>query len=358
MSATHDLDYTGEANGPAWAAKVDDTVNANTARDLGRLTNVAGTNAISGRLAMSTGFAGISDGARVRFVAAATNTGAVTLQLKDTAGTNVGSAFALRDADGVALAAGAIVSGRLYEFAYSFSEGYARQTWVQSASATVVYDAYTANGTWSKPTNVTADSRVLVQAWGAGGGGSTNGTGGGGGGGGGYVEQWFLASDLSSSESVTVGAGGAAATAGGNSSLGTKLTAYGGGGGQSAGQAGGGGGGVTAAGANGSGGVGGAGGSLTFGTGGAGGSGGGSTVAGGSAYLGGGGGGGNGAVGGSAVYGGGGGGGMSSTGGASRFGGAGGNAGAAGTAPGGGGGGAVVTAGTGARGEVRVTVFI
>jgi len=135
MSATHDLDSVAAANATTWAAAVDDTANRSTSQILGRLTNVAGTNAITGRLAMSAGFAGIATGARGSFIPANNNTGAVTLQLQETDGTNVGSAFALRDADGVALDADALVSGRLYTFEYDAVDGFARLAGTASEAA-------------------------------------------------------------------------------------------------------------------------------------------------------------------------------------------------------------------------------
>lgn len=231
---------------------------------------------------------------------------------------------------------------------------------------TTDYQTFTASGTWTKPSSAVTDSRVFVEAWGAGGGGSS----GGGGGGGGYNYKWFLASELTDTVTVTIGAGGAAdpagATAGGNTTFGAYLTAYGGGSGAPSNFGGGGGGGMAGAGASGSGTTGGAGGAGSYAT----------TAAtngtnfdcgatapsaagaGYTSYYGGG----SGAycsvanAGGKSVYGGGGGG---TSGGTSVFGGAGGTSAAAGTAPGGGGGTNGSTAGTaGARGEVRVTVFI
>lgn len=248
------------------------------------------------------------------------------------------------------------------------------------------YQLFTSTGTWTKPTGLTGNEVVLVQAWGAGGGGGTTGTGGanggGGGGGGAFLEHKFRASDLGATVTVTVGTG-ATATIGGNTTFGTLLTAYGGGAGQTQSGAtnnspGGGGGGVLGAGTSGNsdttGGIGGLPGTNTTGVtnvgfGGAGGS----TTGGASAVYGGGGGGGfDGAAhaGGASVYGGGGGaaGGGAAAGGTSVFAGAGGAAvantnGTAGSTPGGGGAGGswssggAKTGGAGGRGEVRVWVL-
>lgn len=137
MTATHDLDHAAAGNATQWAGDVDATVNRLSALDLGRLTNVAGVDQISGRLAMSEGFAGVSTGARFSFVAAGDNTGAVTMQLKTSAGANAGSAFGLRDGDGVSFPAGSLLAGRLYTFEYDATEGFARQVFVQPSAAVV-----------------------------------------------------------------------------------------------------------------------------------------------------------------------------------------------------------------------------
>lgn len=126
MTATTALNSTTAANATTWADDVDDTVNGLSSQVLGRLSNVAGTNSVSGRLALSTGFTAISNGSQFSFVALNTNTGAVTMQLQTSAGANVGSSFALRDAKGTALAAGALVAGQLYRFEYNSTDTYAR----------------------------------------------------------------------------------------------------------------------------------------------------------------------------------------------------------------------------------------
>ena len=97
--------------------------------------------------------------------------------------------------------------------------------------------AFTASGTWTKPTGFSANAMAFIQVWGGGGsGGKAGGTGSSGGGGGGsYSERWILLSLLGATETVTVGAGGASKTTiasgnvGGNSSFGSWNTAYGGG---------------------------------------------------------------------------------------------------------------------------------
>ncbi len=252
------------------------------------------------------------------------------------------------------------------------------------------YQAFTGNGTWTKPTNLSGNELVLVQMWGGGGagGGVTTATGtGGGGGGGAYVSGNFRASDLTSTVTVTVGAVTAgtnnAANAGNSSTFGTYLTAYGGGGGSSGNSifgGGGGGGGTLGVGASTTTATGAVGGSPAGGAAnsdsGFGGGGGATGATGGRAVWGGGGGGArtdSGNAGGNSFYGGGGGAGGETNGSAnastSVFGGGGGagatsvGVGSAGTAPGGGGGGARAAGGSaaggdGARGEVRVYTFL
>lgn len=252
------------------------------------------------------------------------------------------------------------------------------------------YQEFTSSGTWTKPTGLTGNENVLVQAWGQGGGGggsATGNDGGGGGGGGGYIEGYFKASALGSTVTVTVGTssnGGAAGTHDGsggfNTTFGSLLTSFGGGGGSGGlsnnPSGGGGGGGILGAGGAASFGTGGTGGipagsAATISNAGFGGGGGGSggSSPGVSSYGGGGGGAnsgssaGGGTNGGASVYAGGGGAGGSAgsaSGGTSVFGGVGGVNSANGVQPGGGGGGGTGNSagGNGGAGMVRVWVLI
>lgn len=99
------------------------------------------------------------------------------------------------------------------------------------------YQVFTANGTWTKPSNVTANSLVLIQMWGAGGGGGGTGSfinGGTGGGGGLCLYIAILASLLTATEAITIGTPGAGGVGesngspGGNTSFGSLFTANGG----------------------------------------------------------------------------------------------------------------------------------
>lgn len=279
---------------------------------------------------------------------AATNTGAMTLDI------NGSGAIALRDAAGVALGAGAAQSGGAAIIMFTGTTfRIVSELGTSSTGAERYYQAFTSSGTWTKSTvtGVDDDALVTVEAWGAGGGGSTNATGGGGGGGA-YAMRQFRFGDMPASASVTIPSGGAAGASGsngGNTTFGSLLTAYGGGGGSPT--PGGYGGGELAAGTAAlAGEIGGGFGADTSIP----------THGGNARTLWGGAGGGASNVGsrngGSAVFGGGGGAstaaGTAGTAGISKFGGAGGANGAAGAARGGGGG----RGGAGGRGEVRIWI--
>lgn len=346
------------------------------------LTAVGGTaNAVTATLDPVLDGSGLVTGMRFGITWGTTNTGAMTLAI------NGGSPVSVLDAAGVAMTTGAAVAGVRAELEYV--GGSFRVLTGQGGSGAATpryYQAFTASGTWTKPTGLDDDTMVLVEGWGAGGGGG--GGFGGGGGGGGYACKWFRLGDLPSSVTVTIGAGGAggvnaSGTAGGNTTFGSLLTAFGGGRGAkgtNSGQRGGGGasGGAFSAGGNATdGGV--AGGTAGFcgsnGPNGWNGTSGGAAGPSAENSIGGGGGASganasNGFSGGNAVNGGGGGGSQASSGSAGAggvslnggTGGAGANSGTAGagSAPGGGGGGSgqtsTGTGGAGARGEVRVWI--
>lgn len=98
------------------------------------------------------------------------------------------------------------------------------------------YQAFTTDGTWTKPAGA---DMVFVECWGGGGAGAKHGSTGvvGGGGGGGYAGAWFAAANLTATVAVTVGASVAGRTTTGSgatgetSSFGGYLTAVGGSGG-------------------------------------------------------------------------------------------------------------------------------
>lgn len=317
------------------------------------LITIGGTaNAVTATLDPPLATAGLFvDGMKFEITWGAANTAGVTLAL------NGGSAIAVLDPAGTALAAGAIGSGlrSLLEYIGGAFRILSPLLTSLGGGSQRYYWQFTASGTWMKPAGLDDDAMVLVEAWGGGGGGNS-GASGGGGGGGAYSSRWFRAADLASSISVTIGPGGAVNSRGGNTMFGALITAYNGGAGGSGGN-GGGGGGELSQGGNGGASPGqpGAGGSISGGAGAdttpnAGTKGG---------HWGGGGGGsgtssGAGGSGAGAVFGGGGGAGAGTgvSGGQSLNGGSGGTNGVAGTAPGGGGG----RNAAGARGEVRVWI--
>lgn len=326
------------------------------------------TGSANAQTIVATGFTA-TDGVLVSFVAGFSNTSATTLD----AGTG-GISIRYDSSSGpIALVGNEIRAGNvvvaLYTGGFFHLIGPPQ---IITAQTLTDYQAFTANGTWTKPTFAATDAATTTQirCWGSGAGGGANATGGGGGGGG-YNERWILTSFLGATEAVTIPAGGAINTTGTDATFGTWLTACGGGAGENGANGGGGGGGgqaasgasVTCRGQAGTGGSGGiAGGPAIAGnatdgmSGASGGMGGGSTAffaIGGSGLFGGGGGGyggGGGHAGGGAVYGGGGGAAVAGAGGVSSFGGNGGATGVAGTAPGGGGG----RNAAGARGECRI----
>lgn len=306
-----------------------------------RLTNIGGSaNAITADL-VPVLTAGITAGMKFSFIAGATNTGAVTIAI------NGGSAIAVVNDDGDALAAGLIVAGRIHKLE---SDGTALRligaTDIQKVNNFQTFDA---NGTWTKPVGTPDDALVRIHAIGGGGGGGAGLNEGGGGGGAGIVRV-MRAGDLTSTVAVTIGAGGAVENDGGNTSFGSYVTAYGGG--RTTGEPGGAGGSAFGKG-NQNGGV----------SPGDSGNGGNSATAGGNSVYGGGGGGGGstsnpGGNGGYSMYGGGGGGGdgqgsSDGIGGLSLYAGNGGAHGQPGVIPGGGGGRAAV----GARGQLTVHVI-
>jgi hypothetical protein len=108
---------------------------------------------------------------------------------------------------------------------------------VRPTNVGINVQTFDSSGDWTKPSGYSANSRVLIQAWGGGGSGArqSTATSCGGGGGGGYNERWLSLSQLGSTETVTIGAGGASRTGsnqagaqGGDTSVGTLVFGYGG----------------------------------------------------------------------------------------------------------------------------------
>lgn len=314
------------------------------------LTSVGGTaNAVTATMAIDLTAAGYVDGLCVSITWAAANTAGVTLAI------NGGAAVPVVDARGTALVTGTLAAGMVSLLRYTAGQWRIISAFgADTDTGGPTVETFTAAGTWVKPSNYDPDTMVMVEIWGGGGaGGVASSSAASGGGGGAYNMRRFRIADLPGSVAITIGAGGVApGGVGGTSTFGIFLSAFGGGGGvgvASGNPVGGGGGGIFAAGVTG----------------------GGAGDISGLPHSGGSGGGGSTAVsrnGQNSAWGGGGGGSFGSwgttSGGASVFGGAGGgsaSSGAAGSgvAPGGGGGGVAAggTAGNGARGECRITIF-
>jgi len=282
------------------------------------ISSIGGTaNAVTGTVDAEFLDAGPVTGMKVTWTQGTTNTGSVTMAL------NSGSAAPVLDAQGSALAAGAVPAGMrvlaervgsnwvvLSSISLGAAVGQPRYQW-----------RFIANGTWTKPAGLSNDTLVTIIAVGPGG----NGVSASGGGGGGAAFWIGRLGDLPSSVAVTVPGGGA----GSHSLFGSLLTAYSGSNGYSV-----------------NGGSGG--GFLGTGSGGAGAAGLSASGGNASSAWGGGGGGGSGGDGGDAFQGGGGGG---ITAGVSMRAGNGGGSGENGQIPGGGGG---RSSGLGARGQVDV----
>lgn len=107
---------------------------------------------------------------------------------------------------------------------------------IDAQTAAHNYEAFTINGTWTKPVGISADTPVIIECWGGGGGGVRDATAANarGGGGGAYSCRFMRMGDLGATETVTVGVGGVggsgtAPTVGGNTTFGVHVTAYGGG---------------------------------------------------------------------------------------------------------------------------------
>lgn len=346
----------GTVDGDAYMDAVAEEITGLWDRSSIMLGSVSGTNTITATA--TPALTAYASGMRFILKPANTITGAATLNI------NAVGAKSIANRDGTNVGSGDLIASRFYELVYDGTSGKLIVLGMVGIDAGVEahhdYQAFTASGTWTKPSNVKTDSRVQVEIWGGGAGGNSA-AGGAGGGGGSYSSKWFLASDLASTVVVTIGGGGAIGAAGGNSTFGSHLTGYGGG--QGGTNTGGGGGGPLGAGVAGnSGGTGGAPNATStqgaaYGVGGGFGGQGGSGFddAGGHSFWGGaGGGGGNTGNGGSSVWGGAGGGSDNAVGGTSLNGGNGGAEAIAGSAPGGGGG----RNAAGARGECRVTVHI
>lgn len=201
------------------------------------LTAVSGANAVTAALDPPLSGAGLIDGMRFGLTWAAANTGAVTLSINGSAPVPV------LTANGAALIPGDVGAGLRSTIEYISGAFRVLSPLLGSSSggSASYFWQFTASGTWTKPSGISDDRMVTIEAWGGGGGGnyglssSTTSCGAGGA----YASKRFRLADLPASVSVTVGAGGTGRTGsvgngtpGGNSTFGTLLTAFGGAGGR------------------------------------------------------------------------------------------------------------------------------
>lgn len=180
------------------------------------------------------------NGATISFVAAATNSGASTLNVGQTTGTLLGTKE-IRTQSDVAIPGNAIVAGQHIQvrFNSAFNAGagaWVLLPWAFSDLAAHGIAVFTSNGTWTVPAGV-IQAFVIVIGGGGGGGRLATNPGPSGGGGGGVAEKLVSLVGVPT-VAVTVGAGGIggttdgiAGTAGGSSSFAAFCSATGGGGG-------------------------------------------------------------------------------------------------------------------------------
>ena len=162
--------------------------------------------------------AGVSDGMGFWLTPLHDNDGATTLAIDG------GEALDLTDADGGALAAGALRAGRLYLLAAA--GGALRLAGNPAAGAIRIFDT-PGDHIWTRPAGAGDDALVSVELFGGGGGGSSSGGAGGGGGGG--LRAEFRAGDLPDTVTVTVAAPADPQQGGNSSSFGSFAIAHGGG---------------------------------------------------------------------------------------------------------------------------------
>lgn len=194
------------------------------------LTSVAGTDTITASISPSP--SAYTAGQTYRFVASATNTGAVTLNIN-----GLGAKSITKDG-AAALTAGEIRSGAVVEVTYDGTQFQAAKT---SLGRLLNVQVFTANGTYT-PTAGMQNCIIYCQGGGGGGGGTTATDAthvslGAPGNAGALAVGKFTAATIGASQAVTIGAAGTSGVSasggnGGTTSVGAVITAPGGAGGQ------------------------------------------------------------------------------------------------------------------------------
>lgn len=232
--------YGATIGGSDYANAVNEEVEALWDRASVWLDNVAGTNTLTADADPT--ILAYSRNQEYNLIPVNNNTGAVTISIDGLA------ARSIRDIDGVALVADALVAGRLVRLQDDGTNFRYLNKPPESgvdAVAELATQTFTTSGTYTPHARLIFCTVRMVGPGGGGGGGDANAGSfgaGAGGGGGEYAEGTFSAATIGASQTVTIGAQGAAGSAsggnggnGGTTSLGALITALGGNGGTGSG---------------------------------------------------------------------------------------------------------------------------
>lgn len=232
--------YGATIGGSDYADAVNEEVEALWDRTSVWLDNVAGTNTLTADADPT--ILAYSRNQEYNLIPVNNNTGAVTISIDGLA------ARSIRDIDGVALVADALVAGRLVRLQDDGTNLRYLNKPPESGSdavAELATQSFTTSGTYTPHARlIFCTVRMVGPGGGGGGGDATAGRygAGAGGGGGEYAEGIFSAATIGASQAVTIGAVGAAGNntggnggTGGTSSLGALITAVGGSGGTGSG---------------------------------------------------------------------------------------------------------------------------